>query len=292
MREGGAMRDGVSRREMLSALGLGALATRAIRAAEEPLHFSGLDHLEFFVSDVERSEAFYAQVFGAEVMKNNRTTRRYVRLGPAYMAMDTGPQLRVDHICAGIPGFQIASMHSLLEERGIAYRDYPSGNDLSIGDPDGGVRLQLAADNGWRALGAGTASPESLSVDGNTQQRPRAAIFHPLGLDHVLLNVPDPEKSATFYEKVLGPVAQRNNNRIWFQVGRSRVGLLKTPDGQRVGVNHFCVLSTVFDYANAVKKLEQAGAKMETPEVAGAPEFRDPDGYLVQVMARAGVAAK
>jgi catechol 2,3-dioxygenase-like lactoylglutathione lyase family enzyme len=277
--------DAVSRREMLSALGIGALAPRAIRAAEEPLHFSGLDHLEFFVSNVEKSAAFYAQVFGAEVMKNNRTTRRYVRLGSAYMAMDTGPQLRVDHICAGIRGFQIASMHALLEQRGIAYRDYPSGNDLSIGDPDGGVRLQLAADNGWSALAAGTASPESLSVDGNPSQRPRGAIFHPLGLDHVLLNVPDPEKSAAFYEKALGPVAQRNNNRIWFQVGTSRVGLLKTPDGQRAGVNHFCVLASVFDYADSIKKLEQAGAKIEKPEVAGAPEFRDPDGYLVQVTA-------
>jgi catechol 2,3-dioxygenase-like lactoylglutathione lyase family enzyme len=279
------MLDAVSRREMLSALGIGALAPRAIRAAEEPVHFSGLDHLEFFVSNVEKSAAFYAQVFGAEVMKNNRTTRRYVRLGSAYMAMDSGPQLRVDHICAGIPGFQIASMHALLGQRGIAYRDYPSGNDLSIGDPDGGVRLQLAADNGWNALAAGTASPESVYPDGNPTQRPRTAIFHPLGLDHVLLNVPDPEKSAAFYEKVLGPLTQRNNNRIWFQVGTSRVGLLKTPDGQRAGVNHFCVLAAVFDYADSIKKLEQAGAKIERPEVAGAPEFRDADGYLVQVMA-------
>jgi catechol 2,3-dioxygenase-like lactoylglutathione lyase family enzyme len=297
------MPNDVSRRELLSALGIGALAAKTAGGADESPQFSRLDHLEFFVSNVEKSAAFYAQVFGAEVMKNNRTTRRYVRLGAAYMAMDTGPQLRVDHICAGIPGFQIASMHAQLEKRGVAYRDYPSGNDLSVGDPEGVVRLQLAADDGWSALARGTASPESVPVNGDPRQQPRPAIFHPLGLDHVLLNVPDPEKSAAFYEKILGPVAQRNvldahnafavrDNRIWFQVGTSRIGLLKTPDGQRAGVNHFCVLATVFDYDAAVKKLEQVGAKIEMPEVAGAPEFRDPDGYLVQVMARGGVRSK
>ena len=285
------MPNDVSRRELLSALRIGALAAKTAAGADEPPQFSSLDHLEFFVSNVEKSAAFYAQVFGAEVMKNNRTTRRYVRLGAAYMAMDT-PQLRVDHICAGIPGFQIASIHAQLEKRGVAYRDYPSGNDLSVGDPEGVVRFQLAAVDGWSALARGTASPESVPVNGDPLQRPRQAIFHPLGLDHVLLNVPDPEKSAAFYEKILGPVAQRNNSRIWFQVGTSRIGLLKTPDGQRAGVNHFCVLATVFDYDAAVKMVEQAGAKIEMPEVAGAPEFRDPDGYLVQVMARDRVRSK
>jgi hypothetical protein len=39
-----------------------------------------------------------------------------------------------------------------------------------------------------------------------------------------------------------------------------------------------------FTYEAVLKKLEQAGAKLEAPEVAGAPEFRDPDGILVQVM--------
>jgi catechol 2,3-dioxygenase-like lactoylglutathione lyase family enzyme len=273
----------IGRREMLGALGIGALM-RVAHAADDAPRYSMLDHLEFFVSDVGKSTAFYARVFGGDIMKNNRTTRRYVKLGSAYMAIDTGPQLRVDHICAGVPGFQVANMHSYLEQRGVAYRDYPSGKDLSIGDPDGGVRLQLAADKGWDALAGGTASPESVRVDG-------APVFRPLGLDHILLNVPDPEKSVGYYEKVLGPVTQRNNNRIWFQVGTSRVGLLKTPDGQRAGVNHFCVLAADFDYG-ALERLAQIGAKVEKPEVSDAPEFRDPDGYLVQVTARQGVRAK
>ena len=106
-----------------------------------------------------------------------------------------------------------------------------------------------------------------------------------MGLDHILLNAPDPEASAAFYAKILGPITQRNNGRIWFQTGRSRVGLLKTLEGQKAGVNHFCVSAAPFDYAAVTKKLEEANVKVEKPELAGAPEFRDPYGLLIQVMA-------
>jgi catechol 2,3-dioxygenase-like lactoylglutathione lyase family enzyme len=50
-------------------------------------------------------------------------------------------------------------------------------------------------------------------------------------------------------------------------------------------VNHYCVSAAPFNYDAVMKKLEQAGARLEEPEVKGAPEFRDPDGYLLQVMA-------
>jgi catechol 2,3-dioxygenase-like lactoylglutathione lyase family enzyme len=98
------------------------------------------------------------------------------------------------------------------------------------------------------------------------------------------LNVSDPEKSTAFYEKIFGAVTRRNNNRIWFQAGRSRIGLLQVPAGQKPGVNHFCVSAAAFDYDAAAKMLQASGAHLEKPEVAGAPEFRDLDGLLVQVM--------
>jgi catechol 2,3-dioxygenase-like lactoylglutathione lyase family enzyme len=192
--------------------------------------------------------------------------------------MDRNAQgaVNVDHFCGGIPGFQVADVHSFLMAKGIAYRDFPSGKDLAVSDPDG-TRLQLATDNGWALLLTGTASPEAVSVGGE-------AIFRPTGIDHILLNVTDPEKSAAFYEKILGPVTQRNNNRIWFQAGTGRIGLLKTPAGEKAGVNHYCVSVEKFDFEATVKKLQQAGVKLDPPEVAGAPDLRDPDGYRVQVM--------
>ena len=267
----------MNRRQATAALVAGAFTARA---ADQPFSFTSLDHIEFFASNVEKSIAFYGNVFGNTVLKNNKTTRRYLRLGSSYIAIENAGSagLRVDHFCAGIKGFQITGVHSYLKDHGIEYKDYPSGRDLAVTDPDGS-KLQLAADNGWNLLLGGTASAETVAIEAEP-------IFKPLAIDHLLLNVSDQEKSAAFFEKVLGPVTQRNNNRDWFQVGTSRIGLLKTPAGQREGVNHYCVLCEKFDYAAAVKRLASVGAKVETPEIAGAPEFRDPDGYLVQVMAK------
>jgi catechol 2,3-dioxygenase-like lactoylglutathione lyase family enzyme len=268
----------MNRREAMQVLGAGALAAAAA-AADSPLQFTALDHVEVSEPDSAKSAAFYARAFGGPIWKNNKTPRRYVRLGPCYIAIEQGREpFGVDHFSAGIEGFQIADIHSYLEKRGIAYKDYPSGKDLNVTDPDG-IHVQLSADNTWGPLAVNTASPEPNTFDGQP-------IFQPTGLDHILLNVSDAEKSATFYEKIFGAVTQRNNNRIWFQVGRSRIGLLQAPAGQHPGVNHFCVAAGAFDYDSATKKLAEINARVEKPEAAGAPEFHDLDGLLIQVMKR------
>jgi catechol 2,3-dioxygenase-like lactoylglutathione lyase family enzyme len=263
-----------NRRELLALLGAGAVGS----AAEQPLAFTALDHVEVSAPDSAKTAAFYARTFGGPVWKNNTTARRYVMLGPCYIAIENGREpLGVDHFSVGIQGFQIAAIHSFLEQRGIAYRDYPSGKDLNVTDPDG-IHVQLSDDNTWSQLKGRTASPEPGPDFGSP-------VFQPNGLGHILLNVSDPEKSAEFYAKIFGPITQRNNNRSWFRAGKSRIGLLKTGSGQKAGVNHFCIFAAAFDYGRAAKRLQDLNAKVEAPEVAGAPEFHDPDGLLVQVMA-------
>ncbi len=252
------------------------MAARRTVAGDSILRFTGLDHVEFTVSDVDKSLAFYVRVFGNTVMKNNQTTRRYIKVGGSYIALDKTQDIRVDHFCAGIEAFQIAGVHAYLEQNGIAYRDFPSGKDLAVADPDG-IRTQLAINDGWTQLMNGTASPESVASDAGP-------IFRPAGLDHILLNVADLEKSATFYAKIFGPPTERKSDRIWFQAGKSRIGLMPTPGGQRPGVNRYCVSAEAFDYEAAVKRLGEAGATVEPPEAAGAPQFRDRDGFRIQVM--------
>ncbi|HYL37140.1 MAG TPA: VOC family protein [Bryobacteraceae bacterium] len=244
---------------------------------EVPLRFAALDHVGIAVTDVEKSVSFYARIFGNAVLKNNSTTRRYLKLGPCYVAIappaQGEPAHRVDHICAGIGGFQMAAVKSFLEARGIPSRESNVG--LFVTDPDG-IQVQLFSIDSWKELGA-TASPDHIPAAGGP-------IFQPTGLDHILLRVTDPEKSAPFYSKIFGPVTQRANNRTWFQVGKSRIGLIAADTGHPTGVDHFCVSAPSFDYADAIKKLEAAGAKTQPPEVAGAPEFHDPENILVQVM--------
>ncbi len=262
----------LSRRDAVRVLGAGALVSR-LRAADSPLRFTGLDHVETSVADSAKTAAFYARAFGGPGWKNNKTERRYVKLGPGYIAIEQGRQpFGVDHFAAGIAEYQIGDIHKFLEQRGIAYRDYPSGKDLNVTDPDG-LHLQLSANNSWEPLSVNTASPEQGTFNGD-------AIFQPTGIEHILLNVTDPEKTVAFYEKILGPAAQRADGRIWFRVGRSRIGLVQS---SKPGVYRIGISAKTYQYGAAVITLAAMGATTQKPEMQGAAEFLDPDGLRIQV---------
>ena len=269
----------LTRREALYTIGAGMFSAARLPAQDGSLEFAAVDHVEFYVSQVERTRDFFASVFGNTLLKNASAAKRYLKIGSAYLAFErprtAGGSLTTDHVSVAVRNIDMTRVHALLDSRGIAYRDYPSGRDTAVIDGDG-IRTQLSPENGWSLLKPPTFAPDAVALQGE-------AVFRATGIEHVLLNVADPEASVTFYEKVLGPVSQRNNNRVWFRVGRSRIGLLKTPDGQRPGVNHFCVSAEPFNYEAVVARLAALGAAIEPPELPGAPSFRDPDGMLVQV---------
>jgi catechol 2,3-dioxygenase-like lactoylglutathione lyase family enzyme len=270
-----------TRREALCAIGAALFAAARPSAQAGSLEFDGIDHVEFYVSQVERTRDFFASVFGNTVLKNATAAKNYLKIGSAYLAFErprtAGGPLTTDHVSVAIRNIDMAHVHAVLDGSGIPYRDYPSGRDTAVVDADG-IRIQLSPENGWSFLRPPTFAPDTVVV----RDEP---VFRPAGIEHVLLNVADPEASVGFYEKIFGRVTQRSNNRSWFRVGRSRVGLLKTPEGQRPGVNHFCVSAASFDYDAVVARLTALGAKVEAPELPGAPSFRDPDGMLVQVTA-------
>lgn len=266
-----------TRRELLAMLATSASVAKAFADSDTSLQFVALDHVAIAVTDVDRSVSFYSRIFGNTVLKDKRSTRRYLKLGPCYVAIappaQGQPAHRVDHICAGVQGFQMAAVKNFLAARGIPSRATTVG--LFVDDPDG-IQVQLFTIDSWNELSS-TAASESIPVS--------TPIFRPTGLDHLLLRVTDPEKSAVFYAKIFGAVTQRANNRTWFQCGKSRIGLIAADADHPTGVDHFCVSADKFDYDAVTKKLEEAGAKVQPPEVAGAPEFRDLENILVQVMA-------
>jgi catechol 2,3-dioxygenase-like lactoylglutathione lyase family enzyme len=270
-----------TRREVLYTLGAAFFSAARPSAQAGSLEFDGIDHVEFYVSQVERTRDFFASVFGNTVLRNATAAKNYLKIGSAYLAFErprtAGGPLTADHVSVAIRNIDMAQVHAVLDAGGIPYRDYPSGRDTAVVDADG-VRTQLSPENGWSFLRPPTFAPEAVVVRAE-------AVFRPEGIEQVLLNVSEPDASAKFYEKIFGSVALRNNNRIWFRVGRSRVGLVKTPEGQRPGVHHFCVSAAAFDYDAVIARLTALGAKIEPPELPGAPSFRDPDGMLVQVSA-------
>jgi catechol 2,3-dioxygenase-like lactoylglutathione lyase family enzyme len=233
----------MNRRDAMRVMGAGMVAAR-VRAADPPFRFTRLDHIETNAPNALKTAEFYARAFGGPIWKNKKTERRYVRLGPCYIAIENAREpYGVDHFSAGIADYQMGEIHSFLEKRGIPYRDYPSGKDLNVTDPDG-MHLQLSADNTWEPLATNTAAVEAGTFDGEPK-------FRASGIDHVLLNVVDLARSAAFYEAIFG-----TGDGMWFRVGRSRVGLVQNakPGVDRVGIS-----------------------------AAAHAEFVDPDGLRIQI---------
>ncbi len=75
----------ITRRDALFVLG--AVAIPQARAEGGLLRATRVDHVALAVGDIEKAMMFYRRLFGSEVLKDSRTPRRYLRLGPCYMAV-------------------------------------------------------------------------------------------------------------------------------------------------------------------------------------------------------------
>src|SRR5438552_7925062 len=111
-------------------------------------------------------------------------------------------EIKVDHVSVAIKKLDMPKLHAFLDQRGVAFQDYPSGRDTAVLDPDG-TRLQLSPENGWSLLNPATFLPESVSL---TEE----PVFRATALDHVVFTVIDVEKSVAHYQKLLGTPAQRS----------------------------------------------------------------------------------
>jgi hypothetical protein len=150
------------------------------------------------------------------------------------------------------------------------YQDYPSGRDTGITDSEG-IRTQLSPENGWSFLNTPNFPSEAVA----TQHEP---VFQPIALNHVLLNVSDPEKAIAFYRRFLGPPADGG----WFQVGQARVMLQRAPEGEPPGVRNFGVRCEAFSADAAGMRLQEIGAT-EVRTSNGTLAFRDLDGFRILV---------
>jgi len=270
----------LTRRQAVATLAAGTLAARRAFAAGPLFHYSSLDHLAIAVDDTEKSVRFYTRVFGNVVLKEKNGPRHYVKLGPNYIAMAppaAGEKSQsVHHICPGIVGFDQAATKRALDQMGLKYRESPTVG-FFVSDPDGTL-IQLWTENSWSQIGV-TAVPANIPSQGEPLIRPTA-------FDHALIYVSNVEKSAEFYEKVLGPIINPSSRprRTWFSGGgRDRVALGLAGPGQKPGVDHFC-LTAPFERASLSKALESAGAKIVQGDVAAGLDFLDVNGVHIQII--------
>lgn len=278
------------RRQILSMLGAASLAARvSFGAASSPFQFNGLEHITLTASDVEKSVAFYARIFGTTVLKEKHGKRHYVKVGPNYLAIDplgNGHKARgANQFCLSIPNFQMAEIRRSLDQLGLPHREAASDGVL-VADPDG-ILIELWTENSWAQL-ASLTSPVSIPAT-------RTPLLRSTGINHLLLAVSDPEKSVVFYEKILGPArrtparpADNLSARIAFRAGAHQLQLAPLnqgihTSGQLPGVDHFGIIAE-FDRPTLVQKLEAAGAHVLPPiEDGSGVDFTDPDGVRIQV---------
>jgi catechol 2,3-dioxygenase-like lactoylglutathione lyase family enzyme len=265
----------VNRREMIVLLGA-TVASRAL-ADTALLHPTRIDHVSLAVKNIDQAMTFYRTLFGDEVMKDNKTDRRFLRIGPCYLSIApaaAGEAIRIDHLCAGVANVEmVAAAKAAVESAGIMVKG--SNRDFTIIDPDG-INFQVAPSNAWPKMP--NAAPEA----GGNREPP---LFRAKGMHHLNVRVSDMEKSTAFYRKLLGDVTRHQGNppQPRFDAGETTFGLYYPVASKQPDVDHFSVLVEPFDAAAAVKKLQAMGANAKLAKDGTLNEFYDPQGIRLQV---------
>src|SRR5690606_25378030 len=105
--------------------------------------YSGIDHAELLVSDLDQSLAFYTRLFGTGVWKQGNGQQRYLKLGNSYVVVDAAAQSGVGYASLGIDASSSDSLHSHLQMQDIKWQDDPAGDYLQVNDGDG-ISTRLA----------------------------------------------------------------------------------------------------------------------------------------------------
>jgi catechol 2,3-dioxygenase-like lactoylglutathione lyase family enzyme len=263
----------LTRRAVLAMIAA-APAGLAAQTSQLPLRSSGLEHVGFTVPDPQKSAAFYGRIFDPQIFQEmSPPLRYYCRLGIGYVAFgSTTAPARMDHFCATVEDYRLEEMRAELATQDIKLTGMPGFN--SVTDPDG-IRMQFMA------------TPGGLlpTIIASTRVTQEDAICEAVGLDHVLLHVPDVDKSAAFYRRFFGQESARDRNpeRIWFTAARTRLGLEKVAAGQMPHINRFGIRVAGFDPRAVARKLGAIGITVQPSTGDNLLHFRDADGFTVEL---------
>jgi catechol 2,3-dioxygenase-like lactoylglutathione lyase family enzyme len=251
-----------------------------------PLANLGLEHLDIVVPDPAASARFYARVFRTELHQQpiRDTLRYFVLLGdlPAdrqvgYIAIGAGQGRApaVGHYCVLAKVYARDAFAAALKSAGLAAQPTAPGPIGMWPDPDG-LELQLFQP----PAGLVTAAVKSpLPVEGE-------GLVKPEGVDHVLLQVSNLERSLPYYRAVYGASAERPrdaNGRVWFQLERgTRVGLEQTQGTVRIA--HYAIRVAPFDRARLTSRLRELGGRiLPAPDEPDVVRFADDNGIIVEL---------
>lgn len=215
--------NSISRRDLLRALPALALAPGALgRLGQAGSPRLGVERLHSFgirVSDVDRSVAFYQEIFGMPVQARDGQTV-FLRLGPGprYMsvsrvAADEAPS--IGHIGLSTPNFSVDRLLGTLNELGISQIDPPAPGTRGIQNAmKAWVRMRGQTRELYFADGRGLIvqleDPTSCGGRGPLANQCDAPETQPSGeialndLSHFTVFVSDGDGAISFYEDVMG----------------------------------------------------------------------------------------
>jgi catechol 2,3-dioxygenase-like lactoylglutathione lyase family enzyme len=288
-----------SRRAFIAGLGAAAApflvpgrATAQAPAPLLPIRTPKIDHLDVIVPNVEASARFYMSVFNTTLHAQpfQGGFRYFVLFGdlPAnrqvgYLAIgdSRGRGTYIGHFCTSIFDYRrdsaaiMTQLTEATEKAGLGRIAGGGGFGGIFSDPDG-IEIQFlpAPDTLVTA-----AVPSDLVPS-------RKGLVTPLGVDHVLLHVADLEKGTRFYRILYGQEAAREQSpeRVWFQIGDTRLGLQQAAPGQKPHIQHFAVKVAPFDQKAVATGLAALGAKVSpSPDEAGVIRLTDIDGLSFEL---------
>jgi catechol 2,3-dioxygenase-like lactoylglutathione lyase family enzyme len=259
-----------------------------------PINTPKVDHLDVIVPDVAASARFYMGLFNTRLHAQpfQGGFRYFVLFGdlPAnrevgYLAIgdSRGRGTYIGHFCTSIFNYRrdSAAISTALVEAvakaGLGKIEIGSGFGGIFKDPDG-IEIQFLP------------APDTLVTAAVPSDlvEPNKGLVTPKGVDHVLLHVADLEKGAQFYRILYGKEAarQKSPERIWFQIGDTRLGLEQATAGQKPQIAHFGVKVAAFDRDTIVAGLRKLGAEVvASPDEPDVVRFRDRDGISAELKA-------
>jgi catechol 2,3-dioxygenase-like lactoylglutathione lyase family enzyme len=270
------------------------ISAQAAAAKLLPLNTPKIDHLDVIVPNVEASARFYMSVFNTTLHAQpfQGGFRYFVLFGdlPAtrqvgYLAIgdSRGRGTYIGHFCTSVFDYRrdsaaiMSAISDESEKAGLGKIAGGGGFGGIFSDPDG-IEIQFLP------------APDTLVTAAVPSElvAPNKGLVRPLGVDHVLLHVADLDKGARFYRILYGKEATREKGpeRIWFQIGDTRLGLEQAQRGQKPHIEHFGVKVAPFDRTVVTTALTMLGATiLATPDERDVLRFRDLDGIALELNA-------
>ena len=283
-------RESITRRAMLLALPGIAFAPRLLAQHQvAPLTTVGLQQITLAVSDIERSLAFYQELFGVSVQaRHERSVLLRLGTGPHFLALTEAGSAtpRIDHFGMGVDGFDVDQVLEILEGHGITEGGSSGGlsggslkvrvvtrgstPEIYLGDPNG---LVIQLQDPKYCGGSGPLGDNCVALE----DAPDSGSLELIGLSHLTINVSDPESTNAFYQETFGMdvqafqaasplmgVGQGSDFLMFISLGR--VGRGSTLPGR---IHPACFTVEDFDVVRIQNALEEHGIR---------PRGTGPDG--------------